>query len=537
MATCPTCRTHYPDDVSTCAQDGHGLVPDHAVPALESELAAGTLVGEYRVEGKLGEGGFGTVYRAVHPVIGKAAAIKVLARQFSSNPQIVSRFVAEARAVNQIRHRNIIDIFSFGVLDDGRQYYVMELLEGLTLDAFVRERGRISPGEAIPILAKIARALDAAHAAGIAHRDLKPENVFLVYDEDAGLFPKLLDFGIAKLLGDSSGAQHKTRTGLAMGTPLYMSPEQCRGKNVDHRTDIYSFGIMTHELMTGCLPFDAEDAVDLLIKQTTATPPSMSSVCPDIPAALDAPVLRMLEKDPDKRPRTVGEAVEAMAKAARASGVEVKTVVTRAGQVLTAAAPVRIVTGAGGGTDVMGATQVVEAATNTQPSASVSGAGSVKENAASKKLVLLLVAVVVLGVAGAAFALRGAGEGASGAPGRGGSGAVAEASSARVEPGASAPVPVVAPMASAAPSVVPMDFAIEIKTKTKGVVAYLEDKPIGDVPGPIRLPRGKTSAVTFKAKGFVDATREIQDGAPGPLEVDLKPAQKNVSKDLEKPVW
>src|SRR5262249_29144162 len=149
----------------------------------------------------------------------------------------ISRFIAEARAVNQIHNRHIIDIFSFGTLDDGRQYYVMELLVGKPLDVYLKQKGRLSPEEAMPILRGIARALDAAHAPGIPHPALKPENIFLVFDDDGTAFPKLLDFGIAKLLGDSASgvASHKTRTGTPLGTPYYMSPEQCRGRNVDHR--------------------------------------------------------------------------------------------------------------------------------------------------------------------------------------------------------------------------------------------------------------------------------------------------------------
>src|SRR4051812_36480652 len=302
MPTCPTCRTRYPSDATTCEVDGEPLLPDEAFSGVDPDLGAGDKVGEYQIEAKIGEGGFGSVYRAVHPLIGKTAAIKVLNRQYSSSPQMVSRFIAEARAVNQIRNRNIIDIFSFGKLDDGRQYYVMELLEGATLDKYLREKGRLTPEEAIPVLRGVARALDAAHAAGIAHRDLKPENIFLFTEDDGTIFPKLLDFGIAKLLGESMMSAHKTRTGTPMGTPHYMSPEQCRGKNVDHRTDIYSFGIMIHLALTGQLPFDGDEVMDLLVAHTSKPAPRMSEVCPDIPATLDAPVLQMLEKDPALRP-------------------------------------------------------------------------------------------------------------------------------------------------------------------------------------------------------------------------------------------
>ncbi|KYF71943.1 hypothetical protein BE15_05285, partial [Sorangium cellulosum] len=330
MSTCPTCRTEHADGVVACPSDADTLSPDPALPGADPDLAPGTPVGEYRIDAKIGVGGFGTVYRATHPVIGKAAAIKVLSRQCSANPQLVSRFVAEARAVNQIRHRNIIDIFSFGALGDGRHYYVMELLEGMTLDAYLRKRGRLPPAEALPILVKIARALDAAHAAGIAHRDLKPENVFLVFDEDGAIFPKLLDFGIAKLLGEPSTTAHKTRTGHLIGTPLYMSPEQCRGRNVDHRTDVYSFGILAHELLAGAPPFDGESAFDLLTKHASEPAPPVSSLATHLSPALDAPLLRMLEKDPASRPASLLEATAALVEAARGAGYDVPTSLLRA---------------------------------------------------------------------------------------------------------------------------------------------------------------------------------------------------------------
>jgi serine/threonine protein kinase len=182
------------------------------------------------------------VYAAVHPVIGKAAAVKILNPDLAKNQEMVQRFVDEARAVNQIRHRNIIDIFAFGTLPNGLHYFVMELLEGMSLDAYLEKHAPLEPGHALAILWPVGRALVAAHKAGVAHRDLKPENVFLTFDQDGGIFPKLLDFGIAKLLNESEMV-HRTRTGVMMGTPLYMSPEQCRGSGVDHRSDIYSFGL------------------------------------------------------------------------------------------------------------------------------------------------------------------------------------------------------------------------------------------------------------------------------------------------------
>ncbi|WP_394840870.1 protein kinase [Pendulispora brunnea] len=312
--------------MSICAQDGAALLPDAAFSGVDRDLEPGQVVGEYRVEEKIGEGGFGSVYRAIHPLIGKAAAIKVLNRQSSSNPRMVTRFIAEARAVNQIRHRHIVDIFSFGALDDGRQYLVMELLDGMPLDKYLRsEKGRLIPEEAIPILRGVARALDAAHAAGIIHRDLKPENIFLSFDEDGSPLPKLLDFGVAKLRDAEAALGCKTQTGTPIGTPSYMSPEQCRGRAVDQRTDIYSFGVLTYELLTGNVPFRGNDVVEVLLKQTNEAPAPMSSVCRAVPPALDAPVLQMLEKDPASRPESAGEAAELLASVAKAAGFRVST--------------------------------------------------------------------------------------------------------------------------------------------------------------------------------------------------------------------
>ena len=294
-----------------------------ATARAEHDLAQGAKVGEYVVDDKIGEGGFGTVFSATHPLIGKRAAVKVLSRKYSSDPEIVSRFVAEARAVNQIRHRNIIDIFGFGELEDGRSYYVMEFLDGAPLDARLTETGGMPLSEALPVLRAIARALDAAHAAGIAHRDLKPANVFLAQESDGTLYPKLLDFGIAKLLGElGDTSMHRTRTGAPIGTPYYMSPEQCRGQNVDHRTDIYSFGIVTYELLTGQLPFEGENHLDVLMKQTSEepVPPTVraaeNAALPPLPADVDQTIAWMMKKDPAERPPTCTAAVQALEQAA-----------------------------------------------------------------------------------------------------------------------------------------------------------------------------------------------------------------------------
>ena len=525
MAICPTCFTAYSDDEKRCSADGATLVPDDAIPKQALELEEGRAVGEYRIERKIGEGGFGAVYAALHPVIGKSAAIKVLSPQFSHNPTMVSRFIAEARAVNQIRHRGIIDIFAFGKLDDGRQYYIMELLEGLTLEAYLRQHGRLRPAEALPILRQIARALDAAHAAGIAHRDLKPENVFIVFDDDRTVFPKLLDFGIAKLLGDSQS--HKTRTGTPMGTPLYMSPEQCRGKQVDHRTDIYSFGVMTHIVLTGHPPFEGEDVMDVLMQQVQAQPPSMSSVCPDLSPALDAPVLRMLAKDPAERPASVGAAVDALIEAARGAGIEVPSVATRSSENLPRVEMPRTLTPeqavfAQADTLVQTESTARTGEPKTLPTTTSDTAplGARRGN----KFVGLAVGagIFVAGVVATLLVVSHQGGSAVETPVTAASAQAAlsgQAASAEIAP-AQAPPPKVEPAVTPMPQA--QDVELKLKTTPEAIDVYLDDHKLGSTPQPIKVPRGdKPVELTFSASGYQTKKIPFTPNQNGSLDVTL----------------
>jgi serine/threonine-protein kinase len=264
------------------------------------ELAPGTLVGEYRVERKIGAGGMGVVYGAKHPVIGKRAAIKVLNSKYSADREAVQRFVLEAQAVNQVAHANIVDIFSFGALPDGRSYFVMEWLQGETLGERMA-RGPLSIGETIAILLPLCRALEAAHAARVVHRDLKPENVFLVADGESFLV-KLLDFGIAKLL-TPDGELNRTATGLVVGTPLFMSPEQARGEALDARTDLYSLGVLAYSMLAGETPFGREGStVEVMNAHIAKPPPPLRAIRADLPVAIESVILELLAKSPDARP-------------------------------------------------------------------------------------------------------------------------------------------------------------------------------------------------------------------------------------------
>jgi eukaryotic-like serine/threonine-protein kinase len=268
-----------------------------------ADLPVGLVVGEYRIEGVIGRGGMGTVYAAVQPLIEKRVAIKVLGTQFSSTPNLVRRFVDEARAVNRIGHENIIDIFSFGQMADGRHYFVMEYLQGATL-AKRLEAGDLPTEEIGPLLLQICDALEAAHAKRIIHRDLKLENVWIAMSRSGKLAVRLLDFGIAKLL--EIDQRTATDDGAIMGTPGYMSPEQCHGRGVDHRSDIYAMGVMLYRIYAGRLPIQGSTYAEVLSKQLTEVPPRPSTRA-RLPPGLDDLIMSCLEKDPARRPRSASE--------------------------------------------------------------------------------------------------------------------------------------------------------------------------------------------------------------------------------------
>jgi serine/threonine protein kinase len=265
------------------------------------ELSPGSMLGEYRIEHKLGEGGMGVVFAAVHSLIGKQAAIKVLKPELCKDASSLERFIDEARAVNQIHHPNIVDIFAFGQTMDGRSYYVMEWLKGKTLRDAIAER-HLRLDEVCAIGKHLCRALEAAHEKAIIHRDLKPENIFLVELKDEPPMVKLLDFGIAKLATRNELHIEKTATGQMVGTPMYVAPEQAKGKAIDHRVDIYSLGGIVFEMLTGQPPFVADNAAELIAYHLTTPPRHPIELVPELPKDLDEMVVAMLAKDARMRP-------------------------------------------------------------------------------------------------------------------------------------------------------------------------------------------------------------------------------------------
>jgi serine/threonine-protein kinase len=265
------------------------------------ELQPGTEIAGYVIDAKIGEGGMGKVYGAHHPRIGKRVAIKVLERAYCNDASAVARFEQEARLVNEIRHPNIVDVFQFGELPDKRSFFVMECLSGETLSARIGN-APLPTLETLEILDAICDALEAAHEHGVVHRDLKSDNVFLATARGKRTV-KLLDFGIAKLAGKNDlSSIGKTASGMVVGTPAYMSPEQARGQAVGPRTDVYQLGVLAYKMLTGKLPFHAENPVDLIVEQLKTPAPSPKKLAPGTPDALARLVVRMMEKASDARP-------------------------------------------------------------------------------------------------------------------------------------------------------------------------------------------------------------------------------------------
>jgi serine/threonine-protein kinase len=268
-------------------------------------LIGQVLDGRYLVESVLGEGGMGIVYKAVHTTLRKPLAIKVLRPEVSKNEQIVMRFKQEAQSASQIGNQHIIDISDFGELGDGSTYFVMEFLNGISLTTAM-ERGKIDTPRTIRIAKQLCRALGAAHEHGIVHRDMKPDNVQLAERGADKDFVKVLDFGIAKVGGSTSKL---TQAGQVFGTPHYMSPEQCAGTAVDHRTDLYAVGVILYEMATGQVPFDADNLMGILTKHLYENPIPPHELPPpvDVPPALEAVILKCLAKKPELRYQSMHE--------------------------------------------------------------------------------------------------------------------------------------------------------------------------------------------------------------------------------------
>lgn len=312
MLHCPTCGRHYPADFEVCPEDQTPLQADSTVvgAALVDPLVGHTLDDKYRLEERLGIGGMGTVYRARHLLIDRPVAVKVLNPRFVEDEAARTRFRREAKACGRLQHVNAVTVTDFGQSQDGYVYLVMELLEGRTLRDVLAKEAPLDPARSVALMLQISAAVAAAHEAGIIHRDLKPANIFIVQRAEVPAVVKVLDFGIAKLAADSLDEDEPktlTQVGAMIGTPRYMSPEQCNGAELTPAADVYSLGVILYEMLTGTVPFSGSTPLAIAMKHTGEIPRSPREFVPAIPPPLEQDVLHTLEKRPQDRPGNAAE--------------------------------------------------------------------------------------------------------------------------------------------------------------------------------------------------------------------------------------
>jgi serine/threonine protein kinase len=275
-----------------------------------------TYIGSYLIEKEIGEGSYGKVFLGIHPTIERKVAIKVLNYEFSRNKEIAGRFIVEAKAVNRIVHPNVIQVFDFGKLEDGRFFYIMEYVEGIELAQLIEKEGMIEMTLLDEIFSQIASGLDAAHKAGIVHRDLKPGNILVSRDTE-NITVKIFDFGIAKLLEGKEKSAYATGAGEVMGTPAYMAPEQARAdlSSISKRTDVYALGAIVYQLLSGQLPIINDDSIaELMVAIIRLEPPLLNTVVSGIPQGLSEVIDKALSKNPKHRYPSAGEFYEAFRK-------------------------------------------------------------------------------------------------------------------------------------------------------------------------------------------------------------------------------
>jgi eukaryotic-like serine/threonine-protein kinase len=308
MKVCPVCGKEYSDTSTLCSVDAAVL------KSADDPLLGQTLAEKYLIEELIKRGGMGAVYRGRHVLMDKTVAIKVLRPSLAGDDEVVARFSREAKAASRISHPHAVNVTDFGESENGVVFLVMEYLDGRTLKETIKSEGPIAPERVVEIVRQVTGALDAAHQQGVVHRDLKSDNIMLSLT-NGGDWAKVLDFGIAKIMAPEGGRDIDiTSPNLVVGTPQYMSPEQCsQATSIDARSDVYSLGVIVYEMLSGQLPFMGESATAIMIKQVQDQPPSILSARPELPKAIEAVVNKALAKQPVDRFQTAGEFSTALA--------------------------------------------------------------------------------------------------------------------------------------------------------------------------------------------------------------------------------
>src|SRR5688572_105861 len=305
MKKCPKCGIEYPDTTTLCPADGVGLEKS------TDSLLGQTLADKYRIDERLNEGGMGTVYRGTHVLMDKTVAIKVLRPSLAADEKIVARFSREARAASRISHPHALSVTDFGEAENGVVFLVMEFLNGQTLKNVIHQDGPMPLARVVEIIRQVGAALDAAHEQGVVHRDLKSENIMLLAANGPD-YAKVLDFGIAKIT-EPTGEYDPglTAPDLVIGTPQYMSPEQCsQASEIDSRSDLYSLGVIIYEMLVGHVPFTGQSPTAIMMKHLQQDAPSVLEERPDLPAGVERVLQRAMAKRPDDRYQNVGELVD-----------------------------------------------------------------------------------------------------------------------------------------------------------------------------------------------------------------------------------
>jgi serine/threonine protein kinase len=333
MKVCPVCGKEYSDTSTLCPIDAAVLKRD------EDPLIGHTLAGKYSVEALIKHGGMGAVYRGKHVLMDKTVAIKVLRPSLALDHDVVARFSREAKAASRISHPHAVNVTDFGEDENGVVFLVMEYLDGRTLKEIIKAEGAFALDRTVEIVRQVAGALDAAHQQGVIHRDLKSDNIMLS-QTNGGEWAKVLDFGIAKIQQPHGVVDPDiTAANLVVGTPQYMSPEQCAQSGpLDPRSDIYSFGIIVYEMLAGRVPFTGESPTVIMMKQVQDPPPPLLDARPELPPAVGEVVARALAKQPEDRFQSAGDLAAALAQAAATADAEVA--VPLAAPVTVANAPI-----------------------------------------------------------------------------------------------------------------------------------------------------------------------------------------------------